>query len=166
MEIRHAERPDLPQITALFNYYIEHTNARFEEQAFSVESRKEWFNQFSNETKYQIFVAYENDIVIGFACSQPYRDSTAFSETVETSIYIDSDYKGRGVGKALYRHLFANIGKYEIHRALSGIALPNEASIALHEHFGFKKVGTFDEYAKKHGQYISSAWYEKTWKRE
>ena len=53
MEIRHAEPRDLPQITALLNYYIENTNARFEEQAFSVESRKEWFNKFSNLVPYR-----------------------------------------------------------------------------------------------------------------
>ncbi len=60
MEIRTGEFEDVAGITDIFNLYIEHTNARFEEFPFTLENREEWFSQFSRTTKYQIYVAVEN----------------------------------------------------------------------------------------------------------
>lgn len=161
VEIRLGESSDVPCITDIFNFYIEHTNARFEETLFTVEERLKWFSQFSRGSKHQIYVAVESGKVLGFACSQPYRAMSAFDETVEVTIYLAPDAKGRGVGSKLYSRLFSAIEKQGVHRLLSAIALPNEASIELHKRFGFREVGVFNEYAKKKGQYISSMWLEK-----
>ncbi|MEZ9363362.1 N-acetyltransferase family protein [Vibrio sp. 10N.286.49.E11] len=127
MEIRVGTLPDIAGITDIFNFYIEHTNARFEEEKLSLENRQQWFSQFSSQSKHQLYVATEGGVVLGFACSQ----------------------------------LFASISDYDVHRVVSGVALPNEASIALHKRFGFREVGVLNEYAKKNGQYISSMWLEK-----
>jgi phosphinothricin acetyltransferase len=100
-------------------------------------------------------------LVVGYACSQRYRDLEAFSETIEVSIALDISCRGQGVGTALYRELFDSLAREQVHVALAGIAVPNEASVALHRQFGFTEVGTFREYAAKDGQYISSLWMQR-----
>ncbi|MBD8513673.1 N-acetyltransferase [Photobacterium sp. CAU 1568] len=151
----------IPAITAIFNHYIEHTNARFETEPMTLGNRNEWFTQFRPDSPHQLFVALENHQVMGFACSQPYRPSAAFAETVEVSIYLHPDAKGQGLGSALMKTLLDALATQPVHCALSGIALPNEASVALHQKFGFREVGVFHDYARKQGEYISSLWMEK-----
>ena len=161
MEIRIAELSDVAAITCIFNFYIEHTNARFEEEKLSLENRQQWFSQFSNQSKHQLYVATEGGVLLGFACSQQYRAMSAFEDTAEVTIYLAAEAQGKGLGSKLYSQLFASISDYDVHRVVSGVALPNDASIALHKRFGFREVGVFNEYAKKNGQYISSMWLEK-----
>ena len=82
--------------------------------------------------------------------------------TVEVSIALDVSSRGQGVGTALYRALFDSLDlEPSVHVALAGIALPNDASVALHRKYGFTEVGTFREYAIKNGQYISSVWMQR-----
>ncbi|WP_070966916.1 GNAT family N-acetyltransferase [Vibrio sonorensis] len=161
MEVRAGEVSDVEAITDIFNFYIEHTNARFEERAFTLENRLSWFSQFSCNSKHQLFVATQDGELLGFACSQPYRDISAFEDTAEVTVYLASSAKRKGIGAELYRKLFNSISECGVHRVLSGIALPNDASVALHKRFGFREIGVFNEYAKKNGLYISSVWMEK-----
>ncbi|MEF1227318.1 N-acetyltransferase family protein [Vibrio fortis] len=161
MEIRIGKLDDVSCITDIFNYYIEHSNARFEESPLSLDNRLKWFSQFKPDSRHQIYVAIDNGKLIGFACSQPYRAMAAFDETVEVTVYLAPFIQGKGVGSKLYEKLFGAIQAHGVHRVLSGVALPNEASIALHKRFGFREVGVFNEYAKKNGEYISSMWLEK-----
>lgn len=161
MEIRTGKLADVSSITDIFNYYIEHSNARFEESPLSLDNRLEWFSQFKPDSRHQIYVAIDNGKLIGFACSQPYRTMAAFDETVEVTVYLAPFIQGKGVGSKLYGKLFCAIQAHGVHRVLSGVALPNEESIALHKRFGFREVGVFNEYAKKNGEYISSMWLEK-----
>ena len=166
MEVRLGRLSDVRCITDIFNYYIEHTNARFETALLSYENRQAWFSQFAGDSKHQLFVAVENENILGFACSQPYRATSAFEDTVEVTIYLAPEVKGKGVGTLLYSKLFETLAEQGVHRALSGIALPNDASLALHKRFGFREVGVFQEYAKKNGQYINSMWLEKAFDAE
>ena len=161
MEIRTGKLADVSSITDIFNYYIEHSNARFEESPLSLDNRLKWFSQFKPDSRHQIYVAIDNGKLIGFACSQPYRAMAAFDETVEVTVYLAPFIQGKGVGSKLYEKLFGAIQAHGVHRVLSGVALPNEASIALHKRFGFREVGVFNEYAKKNGEYISSMLLEK-----
>jgi len=161
MLIIDAERHHLPAITKIFNYYILHTNARFETSPFSLEDRLQWFSQFAAGSRYQLLVAVEDGEVKGFTGSQPYRTGPAFCQTVETTIYLAPDWARRGVGSQLYARLFDLLAEQELHLAVAGIALPNAGSTALHENFNFQRVGVFGEYAIKNGQYISTLWMQK-----
>ncbi|PHM31162.1 GNAT family N-acetyltransferase [Xenorhabdus innexi] len=164
MKITFGKQKHLPEIVGIFNDYIANSNARFETELMTLENKQHWFEQFQPDSRYQLFVAVEKQTVLGFACSHSYRALAAFNETVEVSIYLTSSVKGRGVGSALYQRLFDALSSQNVHSALSGIALPNEASIALHKKFGFCEVGIFREYARKNDQYISSIWLEKLFK--
>ena len=161
IEIRLATEDDLPQIVDILNYTAANSVATFDTRPVSVEEQRDWFGQFSPAGPYRLLVAQRGDRVAGYACSHRYRDHDAFRETVEVSIALDASSRGQGAGTALYRELFDSLAHEPVHVALAGIALPNDASVALHRKFGFTEVGVFREYAVKNGQYISSIWMQR-----
>jgi len=99
--------------------------------------------------------------VLGYASSSTYRPRAAYEPSVETSVYLDHRATGGGVGTALMAALIAELETEDVHRAYAGIALPNPASIRLHERFGYRHVGTFSEQGRKFGRYWDVAWYER-----
>ncbi|GAA3248306.1 GNAT family N-acetyltransferase [Dactylosporangium siamense] len=152
---------DLPGIVEILNDTAANSHATFATRPTSVAERREWFEQFSLTGPYRLVVARRGTLVLGYACSRRYRDHEAFQETVEVSIALDTGCRGQGVGSLLYRALFECLADEPVHVLLAGIAMPNDASVALHRKFGFTEVGTFHEYAVKHGQYISSLWMQR-----
>jgi phosphinothricin acetyltransferase len=162
VKITAATEDDLAAIVGILNYAAANSIASFETRPVSVAERRDWFGRFSATGPYRLLVARGGDQVLGFACSQRYRDHEAFRETVEVSIALEAGSRGQGVGTALYRALFDSLAlEPSVHAALAGIALPNDASVALHRKYGFTEVGTFREYAIKNGQYISSVWMQR-----
>jgi len=162
VKITAGAEDDLPAIVGILNYTAANSIARFETRPASVAERRDWLGQFSATGPYRLLVARGGDHVLGYACSQRYRDHEAFRETVEVSIALDAGSRGQGVGTALYRALFDRLAdEPSAHVALAGIALPNDASVALHRKYGFTEVGTFSEYAIKNGRYISSVWMQR-----
>lgn len=162
VEIGPATDADLPQIVDILNYTAANSIATFDVRPVSVAERRDWFGKFSSAGPYRLLVARRGTQVLGYACSHGYRDHEAFRETVEVSIALDVSCRGQGVGTSLYRALFGVLAREpSVHVVLAGIALPNDASVALHRKFGFTEVGTFREYALKNGQYISSIWMQR-----
>lgn len=78
-----------------------------------------------------------------------------------TSVYVAPDHLGRGVGTALYRALLSSLQAEDVHRAYAAIAMPNPASVRLHEHCGFIQTGYFSEQGRKFDRYWDVAWYER-----
>lgn len=158
--VRLASRGDLPELVSIYNYYATNSHATFDTDPVTLDSRTSWFDGFSETGPHRLLVAAEGGRVLGCASSAPYREHPAFARTVEVGIYLHPDVRSRGIGSALYRPLLDNLRSENIHVALAGIALPNDASIALHRKFGFTEVGVFENYAVKNGTYISSAWMQ------
>jgi phosphinothricin acetyltransferase len=159
--VRAAQPDDLAQLVAIYNYYVEHSTATFDTEVTSVQDRRAWFETFSGAGPHRLLVAAEGEQVVGCASSSPYRAHPAFTQTVEVGVYIDPAARSTGVGSALYGRLFEELRSAALHLAVSGIALPNDASVALHRKFGFTDVGVFEEYATKGGAYISSLWMQR-----
>jgi phosphinothricin acetyltransferase len=161
IDIRYARPEDLSALDAIHQHYVREGHITFDEQPRSREASGAWLARYREEGPHRVLVATEADMVLGCASSNPYRDHAAFRETIEVSIYLAPQARGRGVGSALYAKLFELLRGERLHRALAGIALPNDASLALHRRFGFREAGRFDEYAIKNGRRISSVWMEK-----
>lgn len=161
VQVEPAAAADLPQIVEILNYTAANSYASFATRPTSVAERRDWFEQFSATGPYQLLVARHGDLVLGFAGSQRYRDHEAFRETVEVSVALRAGRRGQGIGTLLYRALFDRLTGEPVHAILAGIAIPNDASVALHRKFGFKEVGTFREYAVKNGRYLSSLWMQR-----
>ncbi|MDQ1659192.1 MAG: phosphinothricin acetyltransferase [Cryptosporangiaceae bacterium] len=161
VHLRQAEPADVPCLTAIYNFHVENSDATFDEVPASMVEREKWFNTYAATGPHQLLVAEVEGEAAGYACSSPYRAHPAFSQTVETSIYLGSGMQGRGLGKSLYDALLLRLAAEGVHLAVAGVALPNDASVALHRSRGFREVGTFTEYAVKRGKRISSSWFEK-----
>jgi L-amino acid N-acyltransferase YncA len=92
--------------------------------------------------------------MIGYAYATKWRAKPAYQQTVETTVYLADGCAGQGWGKLLYAQLLAELTAADRHTALGCIALPNAASVRLHETLGFKKVTHFQEVDRKFGQWI------------
>jgi phosphinothricin acetyltransferase len=161
VHIRPAIRDDLPRLTEIYNHYVVHSPVTFDLEPYTVERRLPWFAQFGSTGRYRLLVAEESGVVLGYAGTTRFRMKPAYDPTVETTIYCASDNTRRGLGSSLYSALFEAIANEDIHRIVAGFALPNPASQALHERFGFKLVGIFHENGRKFGRYWDVAWTER-----
>ena len=161
MNIDNARAADADALLALRNHYIAHSFATFDETALTLAAVRDWMAAFSDNGPHRLLVARDGDRLAGWCSSQPYRPHPAFARTIETSVYAAPGAAGSGVGSALYARLFDDLAGLGLHRAVVGIALPNEPSVRLHARFGFRTVGVFDEYAHKNGRAISSQWMQR-----
>jgi phosphinothricin acetyltransferase len=160
--VRDATSEDLPSIAAIYTHYTLRTTTTFN---IEVRTPREWRERFQShivEGPYQLLVAVEGETVLGYVETQQFRPKPAYARSVEISVYVSPDALGRGVGVVLFEALFARIDEDpRFHRAFSIIALPNDASIALHERFGFVYRGTLTEAGYKFGQYLDVSYYER-----
>jgi phosphinothricin acetyltransferase len=159
--VRPAAEDDLGSLNDVYNEYVVQSHATFDVEPTSLEWRQEWFRQHGLSGRHRVMVAVVDGRVIGYASSGRFRPKKAYETSIEVSVYVTGDAIGQGVGTRLYRNLFAALAGEDVHRAYAGIALPNPASVALHERFGFKKVAHFTEQGRKFGRYWDVAWYEK-----
>lgn len=162
MQVRVASADDLPRLLEIYNHYVTHTHVTFDTEPLSLPERRVWFDAFAKEGPYRLFVVEAGAGVSGYASSREFRNKPAYIRSVETSIYLAPEAAGSGLGSALYSQLLGTLAEEEtVHRAYGGIALPNDASIALHRRFGFKPVATFSEVGFKFGRYWDVAWFER-----
>jgi phosphinothricin acetyltransferase len=161
LRIRLALPADLPRLTEIYNHYVVNTAITFDIEPFTVEQRASWFNLHAETGRYRLLVVEDAGQAVGYASTGPFRDKRAYETTVETSIYCAPEATGRGIGTRLYAALFESLRGEDVHRALAGITLPNPASVALHQRFGFVEVARFNENGRKLGRYWDVAWLEK-----
>ena len=162
MTIRTAIPDDLPRLLEIYNYYVLNTPITFDLEALSLEARKSWFDDFASDGPHRLLVSESDGRVTGYASSRRFRTKAAYARSVETTIYLDPETLGKGIGSELYARLLSDLeGEAEVHRAYGGVTLPNTASIALHESLGFKKIAAFGEVGFKFGRYWDVAWFER-----
>lgn len=162
-----ARPSDLKRLTEIYNYYIVHSHATFDTEQFSISKRETWFQKFSDEGPYRIFVARDEEKIFGYAASVPLRPKPAYAPSVETTVYVDPLNLGKGIGFKLYHRLISTLELEDtVHKAFAGIALPNEDSAILHQRLGFELIGVFREVGFKFGRYWDVAWYERDVSRQ
>ena len=163
VQVRPGVEGDLEALTDLYNHYVRETSITFDTAVFTPEERRSWLLSHPEDGPYRLMVAEGTDSqeILGYATSSPYRPKAAYSTSVEVTVYVAPDAGRRGVGTLLYKALFEALAGEDLHRAYAGIAQPNEASVRLHERFGFRYVGTYREVGRKFGRYWDVAWYEK-----
>lgn len=160
--IRPAAPADLPRLTDIYNDYVRDSPITFDIEPWSVERRRtEWFDHYAETGRHQLLVAEEAGEVRGYATSSRFRPKAAYDTTVEATIYLAGNAKGRGLGRSLYEDLFDRLRTEDVHRVLAGITVPNDASVALHQRFGFTSVAHFTECGRKFDRYWDVIWLEK-----
>jgi L-amino acid N-acyltransferase len=159
IEVRNATGNDLPAMLEIYNEIILNTTAVWHYEPHTLEMRKEWFEQRQKEG-FPIVVAMEEQKMLGFSSFGPFRPWPGYKKTVENSVYVASDSRGRGVGKLLIPPLIEAAKQMGLHAMLAGIEAENEASIALHEKFGFVEVAHFKEVGWKFGRWMDLKFLE------
>ena len=159
--IRHARVADLERINEIYNHYVRTTPKTFDLAPMSTERRRAWFDWYTTRGPQQVFVVEEDDVVVAYADSHSFRERAAYNTTVEVTVYCAPEATGRGLGTMLYKALFEGLAGEDVWMAMAGITLPNPASVALHEHFGFTLVGVMHDVGRKFDRYWDVAWYEK-----
>lgn len=160
--VRPCTIDDLPRLTEIYNHYIVNTPTTFDLEPFTVERRRtEWFEHYALSGRHRLLVAEQAGAIVGYTTSSRFRPKRAYETTVEMTIISASEAIGKGIGQRLYEVIFDELRGEDVHMAVAGITLPNHASCALHERFGFRRAAVLHEVGRKFGQYWDVAWYEK-----
>jgi phosphinothricin acetyltransferase len=156
--IRPVKISDASCICRIYNEYILNTVITFEEDPLSVEEME---LRIKNITQNYPWLVYEEDgKVLGYTYAGKWKERSAYRFSVETGIYLDSNHLGKGIGTKLNSELIPILREKSIHSILCGIALPNPASIALCEKFGFVKIGQLKEVGFKHDKWVDVGYWE------
>jgi L-amino acid N-acyltransferase YncA len=156
--IRACAAADAAAICAIYNAYVLDTVITFEEEPVAVAEMARRIEEVS--TRFPWLVAEESGVILGYAYATPWKARSAYRFSVESTVYVASGHMGRGVGTALYRELIGELRKLGVHCAVGGIALPNPASVALHEKLGLKKIGQFVEIGRKLDRWVDVGYWE------
>ena len=156
--IRPATSADAAAITAIYNHYILHTSVTFEEEAITAEEMAARIAEV--QQAYNWFVYVEGGKIVGYSYAGKWKSRCAYRYAVESTVYLDKDATGRGLGTKLYQVLIDDLRQRGIHSVIGGIALPNAGSVALHEKLGFRKIGQFKEVGWKFEQWIDVGYWE------
>lgn len=158
--IRIASIKDAGAIAGIYNYYIVNTVITFEEQEVTAGQMAERIDEVLS-LPLPWLVAQRSGQVAGYAYANKWKARSAYRFSVETAVYVDRSHVGEGLGSKLYEALFAALRERGVHVAIGGIALPNEASVHLHEKFGLQKVAHFEEVGFKFGKWIDVGYWQK-----
>ena len=160
MIIRACEARDVSNICDIYNYYIANTVITFEENQLSAIDMAARVEAYS--ALYPWLVCEVDGVIVGYAYATKWKERAAYKNSVEVTVYLEHTQGGRGFGKALYSVLLESLVNMGCHVVLGGIALPNNASVGLHEYFGFKKVAHFAEVGFKLGRWVDVGYWQKT----
>ena len=159
MDIRRANTADAAAIASIYNHYVQTSTITFEEDLVDTKSMAARIEavQAMNMPWY---VAVERRVTFGYAYAIPWRQRAAYRFASEATVYVAAGRSGRGVGTALYGSLLPALRGLGLHTVLAGIALPNDASVSLHERFGFRKVAHLSEVGFKMQQWVDVGYWQ------
>lgn len=158
--IRDAQENDAPAIAALYNPYITDALTSFEIDPVSPEVMAGRIR--SVQARYPWLVYEADGVIAGYAYATRWKERHAYHHCAECAVYLRAGAGGQGIGTALYRELIRRLPACDVKVAIGCIALPNEASVALHEKLGFRKVGHFPNVGYKFGQWIDIGYWQLT----
>jgi L-amino acid N-acyltransferase YncA len=156
--IRACTAADAAAICAIYNPYIRDTVITFEEAPVSTAEMARRIGEVTGRLPW--LVTEEQGALVGYAYATPWKTRSAYRLSVETTVYVAPGQQRRGLATDLYRELLVQLRRLGVHCAVGGIALPNPASVALHEKLGFKKIGQFAEIGRKFDRWVDVGYWE------
>lgn len=157
--IRTARTEDAAGIAAVYNHYVLHDHATFETDPVAAADMAARLRAVA-DAGLPWLVAGDAATIAGYAYATPWRARAAYRRSVEISVYVAQAATGHGLGRALYQHLLEALRGWGAHAVIGGIALPNTASVALHERLGFAQVAHFREVGHKFGRWIDVGYWQ------
>jgi L-amino acid N-acyltransferase YncA len=158
--VRVATEKDVPATAEIYNYEVLHGTATFDIEAKSLQERLQWFRE-TQKPPHCVIVADNRGTVVGWGCLHPFHTRAAYRLTTEDSVYIHQDRRGEGIGILILERLIelARLGGF--HSIMAGMSEGNEASVRLHQRFGFELVGVQREVGYKFERWIDVTWMQK-----
>jgi L-amino acid N-acyltransferase YncA len=157
--IRHVVDDDLPELLRIYNEVILRTTAVYDYKPHTLEMRREWLKT-KRQQGFPVFVAHDDDAVVGFSSIGPFRNWAAYKYSVENSVYVTSDHRGKGIGKMLIPPLIQAAREMDMHTIVASIDATNESSIRLHQFFGFEEVAYFKQVGYKFGRWLDLKFFQ------
>src|SRR4051794_28081143 len=159
MTIRLAAPADAAAVAAIYAPFCEKTAVSFEVAA---PDAAEMATRITTVTMQYTWLVFEReDGIAGYAYATKHRERAAYMWSVDTAVYVEAASRRTGVGRALYEKLFTLLAAQGYFNACAGIALPNDASVALHTAVGFTSVGVYHDVGYKLGAWRDVAWLER-----
>lgn len=156
--LRSVSPEDAGSICHIYNHFIEHTAATFEEEMVAAEEMRQ---RIIETTKTHPWLVYEEyGTLQGYAYGRKWRERSAYRHSAEVTVYLDPSALGKGIGTQLFGALLAELRNREFHCVIGVVALPNAASVALLEKFGLRKVAHFSEVGYKLGRWIDVGYWQ------
>jgi phosphinothricin acetyltransferase len=163
--IRAARPADLPAVREIYNYYVANSTVTFDEDAMTL---REWRQKFAYLDKLKMpFIVAEapSGQLLGYALVSPWKQKRAYRFTVENSIYLGPAASGKGLGRALLTELIARSKAAGLKEMIAVIADQGaEASIALHEKFGFTEIGRMGRVGFKFDRWLGTVLLQRSLK--
>ncbi|WP_425073847.1 N-acetyltransferase family protein [Sagittula sp. S175] len=161
MQIRDAVESDLPAILTIYNDAVLQTTAIWNDTPVDLDNRRAWLAD-RRRAGYPVLVATEGETVLGYASFGDWRAFDGYRHTVEHSVYVAAEGRGKGIGRALMQALIPRARALGKHTMVAGIEAGNTASIRLHETLGFRQVGLLPQVGCKFGQWLDLAFLQLT----
>lgn len=155
--IREAEERDLPAITAIHNDAVARSTAIWNDTVVDLADRAAWLAGRRAAGFPVIVAADAADAVLGYASYGPFRPHDGYRHTVEHSVYVHEDERGRGLGRVLMSAIIERARAEGRHVMVAGVDAGNAASIALHERLGFERTGLLPQVGVKFGRWLDLA---------
>lgn len=153
MLIRDANPADLGALRDIYNDAVLNTTAIWNEVAIDLDNRRAWL-ELRAQQGFPVLVAEDAGAVVGYASYGPWRAFDGFRETVEHSVYVRADQRGKGVGPQLMQALIDRARAQGLHVMVAAIESGNAASIRLHERLGFATTGQMPQVGQKFGRWL------------
>lgn len=161
--IRPITINDAPAICEIYNHYIDSTSISFEYDTVSIEVMQSRIEK--TIAQYPWLVYEEQGEILAYVYANVWKAREAYKHVLESTVYASHKMTTKGVGTQLYQALFEAIEEKQeqtkVKALMAVIALPNDASIALHKKIGFVEAGYFKEVGYKFGKWIDVAYYQK-----
>ena len=164
MIIRPANLSDAAAMLAIYAPIVEHTAIFFEATPPTLQDFTARVQKYAQAWAW--LVAEREGRILGYAYGTSHRERPAYKWSTETSAYVHAGARGQGVGTLLYRALFPVLAGKGYCNAYAGIALPNAASVALHESVGFRAIGQFPSVGRKFGEWHDVGWFHRNLRAE
>ncbi|MEO6329757.1 MAG: N-acetyltransferase family protein [Ginsengibacter sp.] len=151
--VREASEIDLDELLEIYNEIILNTTAVYQYEIHTLEMRREWFVT-KQQQGYPVFIAEEDNAIAGFSTFGPFRNWQAYKYSVENSIYVAANQRGKGISKLLMPPLIEAAKKLNMHTIIAGIDATNDVSLRLHKNFGFEEVAYFKQVGYKFDRWL------------
>ena len=175
--LRDATQADAAAIAAIYNYYVLKSVATFEETEISVVDAADRICKVLGEGLPWLVAEQippletgsrgergsqgeEGSRILGYAYAGRWSTRAAYRYTAEITVYLASNVRSRGVGSLLYGELFSRLARLGIRSVIAGITLPNPSSVAIHEKFGMRKVGHFENVGYKFDSWLDVGYWQ------